>query len=81
LFEIGLRVWDCLATQLHAVRYGISYRDGAIVAAAECLGARTLFTEDLNHGQRYGSVQAVDPFRVEGSDGVHEASPRKYRAK
>lgn len=64
-----------------AVRFGISYWDGAIVAAAECLGARTLFTEDLNHGQRYGSVQAVDPFRVEGPDGVHEATAGGYRAK
>ena len=30
-------------------RYRISYWDGAIIAAAEALGARTLFTEDLNH--------------------------------
>ena len=43
-------------------RYHISYRDGAIVAAAEALGARTLFTEDLNHGQTYGSVRVVNPF-------------------
>ena len=43
-------------------RYHISYWDGAIVAAAEALGARTLFTEDLNHGQTYGSVRVVNPF-------------------
>ena len=43
-------------------RYRISYRDGAIIAAAEALGARTLFTEDLNHGQTYGSVRVVNPF-------------------
>lgn len=43
-------------------RYRISYWDGAIVAAAERLGARTLYTEDLNHGQDYGSVTAINPF-------------------
>ena len=43
-------------------RYRISYWDGAIVAAAEALGARTLFTEDLNHSQVYGSVRVVNPF-------------------
>ena len=43
-------------------RYRISYWDGAIVAAAEALGARTLFTEDLNHDQIYGSVRVVNPF-------------------
>lgn len=44
-------------------RYRISYWDGAILAAAEALGARTLFTEDLNHDQTYGSVRVVNPFR------------------
>ncbi|HRX37692.1 MAG TPA: PIN domain-containing protein [Aestuariivirga sp.] len=43
-------------------RYQISYWDGAIIAAAERLGATTLYSEDLSHGQRYGSVQVVDPF-------------------
>jgi predicted nucleic acid-binding protein len=45
-----------------SLRYGISYWDGAIVAAAEALEAQTLYTEDLAHGQRYGSVRAVNPF-------------------
>jgi predicted nucleic acid-binding protein len=45
-----------------SLRYGISYWDAAIVAAAEVLEASTLYTEDLNHGQRYGSVLAVNPF-------------------
>ncbi len=43
-------------------RYGISYWDGAIVAAAEALGAPVLYTEDLNHGQAYGTVTAINPF-------------------
>jgi predicted nucleic acid-binding protein len=45
-----------------AERYRIAYWDGAIVAAAESLGAEILYTEDLNHGQVYGSVRAENPF-------------------
>ncbi len=45
-----------------SLRYGLSYWDGAIVAAAEALEAPTLYTEDLNHGQRYGTVLALNPF-------------------
>jgi predicted nucleic acid-binding protein len=45
-----------------SLRYGISYWDGAIVAAAEALEVATLYTEDLNDGQRYGSVLVVNPF-------------------
>ena len=46
-----------------SLRYGISYWDGTVVAAAESLGATVLYTEDLSHGQRYGSVRVVNPFR------------------
>lgn len=45
-----------------AVRYKISYWDGAILAAAHRLNAAVLYTEDLNHGQTYGSVRVVNPF-------------------
>jgi predicted nucleic acid-binding protein len=45
-----------------AHRYQISYWDGAIVAAAERLGATTLYSEDLDHGQTYGDVRVVNPF-------------------
>lgn len=44
-------------------RYRISYWDAAIVAAAGSVGAAVLYTEDLNHGQRYGSVLVQNPFR------------------
>jgi predicted nucleic acid-binding protein len=43
-------------------RWQISYWDAAIVAAAEALGPRELFSEDLNDGQVYGSVRVVNPF-------------------
>ncbi len=46
-----------------AERYRISYWDGAILAAAEALGVHTVYTEDLNHGQIYGSVRVLNPFR------------------
>lgn len=46
-----------------SLRWRISYWDGAIIAAAQSLGAEILFTEDLAHGQRYGSVRVVNPFR------------------
>jgi predicted nucleic acid-binding protein len=47
-----------------AVRYGLSYWDGAILAAAHRLNAAILYTEDLNHDQLYGSVRVINPFRV-----------------
>jgi predicted nucleic acid-binding protein len=46
-----------------SVRYRLAYWDGAIIAAAEILGAKTLFSEDLNHGQQYGPVRVCNPFR------------------
>ena len=61
-----------------ALRFGVSYWDGAIIAAAERLGAPILYTEDLNHGQRYGSVQAVNPFLSGPPDSVHEDPGPEY---
>ena len=52
-----------------SLRFNISFWDGTIIAAAERLGATTLYTEDLNHGLHYGSVRAINPFL---SDSVHE---------
>jgi predicted nucleic acid-binding protein len=44
-------------------RYRIQYYDAALLAAAERLGAPIFYSEDLNHGQTYGSVQVLNPFR------------------
>jgi len=49
-------------------RYRISFWDALILAAAESGGAEVLFTEDLNHGQQYGTVLVRNPFR--SSDNV-----------
>lgn len=43
-------------------RYQLSYWDAAIVAAARHLGCERVLTEDLNHGQWYAGVRAVNPF-------------------
>jgi predicted nucleic acid-binding protein len=56
------------ATQILAAidveeRYQISFWDALILAAAESGGAELVYTEDLNHGQRYGSVLVQNPFR------------------
>ncbi len=44
-------------------RWKISFWDALIVAAAHATGAQELLTEDLNHGQDYGGVRAINPFR------------------
>jgi len=44
-------------------RYGISYWDGAILAAARALGCDTVLSEDLNEAQDYDGVRVVNPFR------------------
>lgn len=46
-----------------SMRYDISYWDAAILAAAKQLGVKTLYTEDLNHGQDYDGVIVINPFR------------------
>lgn len=45
-----------------STRYQVSYWDGAIIAAAETADAATLYSEDLSHGQKYGTVTVVNPF-------------------
>jgi predicted nucleic acid-binding protein len=44
-------------------RYRINYWDAAILAAAVRADAPVVYSEDLNHGQRYGDVQVINPFK------------------
>jgi predicted nucleic acid-binding protein len=44
-------------------RYKISFWDALIVQAAGSSGAAILYSEDLAHGQSYGSVRVVNPLR------------------
>lgn len=43
-------------------RFRLSYWDGAIIAAAQVLGCEAIYTEDLNPGQHYGAIRALNPF-------------------
>ncbi len=47
----------------NSMKFQVSYWDGAIIAAAERMCAKILYSEDLNHGQKYGTVEVVNPFR------------------
>ena len=44
-------------------RYGIQFYDALIVAAAEANGCDEILTEDLNDGQTYCGIRAVNPFK------------------
>lgn len=61
-------VQDTTSELVHAAivakaTYGLSYWDAAIIEAARMSGCDILLTEDLSHGQDYGGVTALDPFR------------------
>ncbi len=83
----GLENLPCWPTDLAHVknavlmsqRYRISYWDGAVIAASEALGAGILYTEDLNHGQTYGSVEVVNPFLETPPPGLHERAEAPFR--
>ena len=45
------------------VRYGLSYWDAAIVAAARALGCRELLSEEMTHGREVEGVTINNPFR------------------
>lgn len=67
-----LRDRPCISIDLELVKRGAeiaqrfqtSYWDGAVLAAAEQIGAPFVYSEDLNHGQSYGSVRVINPFRT-----------------
>ena len=44
-------------------RYQLSFFDALIVAAALAAGCKRLLSEDLQHGQRIGSLRVENPFR------------------
>lgn len=43
--------------------FRVSPWDASILAAAQELQCPTLYSEDLQHGQSYGGVRVVNPFR------------------
>jgi predicted nucleic acid-binding protein len=40
----------------------LSWYDALIVAAAQRAGARTLYTEDMQHGRAFDGLRLVNPF-------------------
>jgi predicted nucleic acid-binding protein len=44
-------------------RFRLSWYDSLIVSAAQYAGCSTLYSEDLQDGQQFGSVTVKDPFR------------------
>ena len=55
LFREGMSIQD---------RYRFSFYDSMIVAAALSAGCRRLYSEDLQHGQKIGKLEIVNPFVV-----------------
>ena len=51
----------CAACDI-AQRYGFSIYDGTILGAAKLAGCRTLYSEDLTHGQVVDGVTIRNPF-------------------
>ena len=65
-----LGAWNPLAVDLPLLngawalqdRYSLSWWDALIVAAARSSDCRVLLTEDLQHGQMFGTLRVIDPF-------------------
>ena len=45
-------------------QYGLQFYDSLLLAAAESAGCDEFLTEDLNDGQTYCGIKAVNPFSV-----------------
>ncbi len=43
--------------------YQLSFWDSMVLQSATCLGCEQLLSEDFNHGQVFGDVQVINPFR------------------
>jgi len=62
-FELVRQTPDLLTRGLHIHEaFQISWYDSLIVAAAQAGGCEILYSEDLSHGQSYGSVRVLNPF-------------------
>jgi predicted nucleic acid-binding protein len=58
-----LEITDVLAASEIAERHQLSFWDGLILAAAHKEEAATLWSEDFNHGQKYGEITVYNPFK------------------
>ncbi len=62
LLEVPFSPQLCTAAMRIFSRFGLSWYGSLIVAAAQQAKCEVLYTEDLQHGQRFGSLQVVNPF-------------------
>jgi predicted nucleic acid-binding protein len=51
------------ALSLHS-RYHLSWYDSSILAAASIADCAVIYSEDLQHGAKYGGVRVENPFRT-----------------
>jgi predicted nucleic acid-binding protein len=61
------RVQEITVSVVHSAfaireRFGLSYWDSAILAAARACGCDAVYSEDLSAGQDYDGLQVVNPF-------------------
>jgi predicted nucleic acid-binding protein len=67
----SFRVWEIIQTDVDdiedaiaaSIRWQISFWDALIITAAQKSECSTVYSEDLNDGQKYGSVKIVNPFK------------------
>jgi len=57
-----LELSDILNASQLSERYRLHFWDALILAAAQKEEAKTLWSEDFNHGQNYGGVTVRNPF-------------------
>jgi predicted nucleic acid-binding protein len=67
-----------LAAGQRSLRDQLSYWDALIVEAALGAGCRTLFSEDLQHGRKYGDLTVQNPYEPERPRSVL-SRPRRAR--
>lgn len=53
--------------------FGLSWFDAHLWAYAETHGLSEIWSEDFEHGRRYGTVRVTDPFHELTADEVHES--------
>ena len=53
---------DVVAAIDRGEEWQLSFWDAMMLTAANKAGAEVVWTEDLQHGQRYGDVRALNPF-------------------
>jgi predicted nucleic acid-binding protein len=56
-------------------RHRVGFWDALLLASANAAGCSHFLSEDLNDGQAYGGVRAINPFRHDPQDVLGRALP------